>query len=442
MRKISILILYILICTHCTAQNWLPLKSGVNVQVRTLYSDTVDSVLYVGGNFITADGDTVNGLAKWDGTAWTALGSGPGWPVLAITRYNGELYAGGAILNGISKWDGNSWKSVGTGINGAVVGLNVYNGKLYVVGTFDTAGGILSNMVAIWDGSSWSNIGTGLENFVAATIFYKGELYAGGNFEIGGIREIAKWNGVNWEKVGNGFFGNSAVNTFEVYNNELYVGGYFIKANGNPGNYIAKWDGNTWSEVGGGMSGGNGQIYDFVIHNNELYAVGVFTGAGGVVADHIAKWDGNEWCGLGSILNNNIGTVEVYNNEIFIGGGFTLIDGDTLNYIAKWDGGSYVDNCGTISSLVEEPNIYLEDEVKIYPNPISFSSILYLSDRLLKEKKLTFTLYNLLGQEVKRMENINTSQTKFHRPGLESGIYIYKVMSDDSIITFGKVVFQ
>ena len=38
--------------------------------------------LYAGGDFTTAGGVTANNIAKWDGSAWSALGSGMGrtWP--------------------------------------------------------------------------------------------------------------------------------------------------------------------------------------------------------------------------------------------------------------------------------------------------------------------------------------------------------------------------
>jgi len=50
----------------------------------------------VGGAFTTAGGVSANGIAKWDGTQWSALGSGMNAGVVwALTAYNGELIAGG-----------------------------------------------------------------------------------------------------------------------------------------------------------------------------------------------------------------------------------------------------------------------------------------------------------------------------------------------------------
>ena len=49
--------------------------SGMN---NTVYALAVDASgnLYAGGNFTTAGGVTANYIAKWNGTSWSALGSG------------------------------------------------------------------------------------------------------------------------------------------------------------------------------------------------------------------------------------------------------------------------------------------------------------------------------------------------------------------------------
>ena len=53
------------------------------------------SDLYAGGDFTTAGAITANYIAKWDGTNWSALGSGMNGGVDALTVGGNELYAGG-----------------------------------------------------------------------------------------------------------------------------------------------------------------------------------------------------------------------------------------------------------------------------------------------------------------------------------------------------------
>jgi hypothetical protein len=53
------------------------------------------SHLYVGGNFTTGGGSPANYIAQWDGSSWTALGSGANNQVVALAVSGSDLYAGG-----------------------------------------------------------------------------------------------------------------------------------------------------------------------------------------------------------------------------------------------------------------------------------------------------------------------------------------------------------
>ena len=54
------------------------------------------SDLYAGGGFTTAGGIAANYIAKWNGSSWSALGSGMnGDCVYALAVSGSDLYAGG-----------------------------------------------------------------------------------------------------------------------------------------------------------------------------------------------------------------------------------------------------------------------------------------------------------------------------------------------------------
>ena len=86
---------------------------GLNGSVRALAFDSSGN-LYAGGDFTTAGGVAANGIAQWDGSSWSALGSGLGNAVRALAvDSSGNLYAGGAFTtaggvtaNRIVKWVG------------------------------------------------------------------------------------------------------------------------------------------------------------------------------------------------------------------------------------------------------------------------------------------------------------------------------------------------
>jgi hypothetical protein len=263
--------------------NWSPLGGGVSNPnyvplISVVKLDPSNNNLYAGGNFTDASGVLVNCIAKWDGINWSALGSGitnnidTNVPVVYSIAFDSSnnLYvggyfdnAGGVPVNNIAKWDGSKWTSLGSGvitsdtINNPAVGSLAFDSSnnLYVGGYFDNAGGVPVNNIAKWDGTKWSALGSGVTN--------NGNVYA---------QALA----------------------FDPSTNSLYVGGQFNNAGGVSVNSIAKWDGSNWSALGSGVTiNGDftqpGRISTFVIYNNNLYIGGYFNNAGGVAVSNIAK---------------------------------------------------------------------------------------------------------------------------------------------------------
>jgi hypothetical protein len=81
--------------------------------------------------------------------------------VRALTGFNDgtgqALYAGGAFTtaggvaaNRIAKWNGTAWSPLGTGVNGTVNALTGFGPALYTGGSFTTAGGVASGFIAKW----------------------------------------------------------------------------------------------------------------------------------------------------------------------------------------------------------------------------------------------------------------------------------------------------
>jgi hypothetical protein len=174
--------------------------TGVDYPVHALAMDHISGHLYAGGGFDTANGVVVNSIAKWDGSAWSPLGSGMNDYVYALALDgNGHLYAGGDFTtaggvsaNYIAKWDGANWSPLGSGMDDYINALALDgNGHLYAGGVFTTAGGVSANYIAKWDGANWSPLGSGMNNYVdVLTLDGNGHLFAGGPFTTAGGKRI------------------------------------------------------------------------------------------------------------------------------------------------------------------------------------------------------------------------------------------------------------
>jgi hypothetical protein len=306
----------------------------------------------------------VNGIAKWDGASWSALGSGMTGPVKALEVYDDgsgpALYAGGnfpiaggVLVHACAKWDGANWSDVGGGVDRRIDCLTVFDdgtGPVLVAGgTFQHAGGVAVEHVARWDGTQWRPCGTGLGGFVSAlAVFDDGSgpaLYAAG-YDVG----VARWNGPSWSAVGGGANAPSKVDALAVYDDSsgpaLYAGGTFTQAGSGSASHIAKWDGTTWSPVGdAGSDGLDGSVYALrVLQSGRrpvLHVGGDFSLAGGVAARNVATWNGHRWAPLGTGFDNAVlafGTFDDGSQElplVVAGGAFRASDaGDS--FLAAW----------------------------------------------------------------------------------------------------------
>jgi hypothetical protein len=373
-----------------------PAGTGVNNTVNALavYDDGGGPALYAGGHFVTAGGVTVNRVAKWDGTAWSAL-SGPGATgvsngVNALAVYDDgggpALYAGGSFteaggvtVHSVAKWNGSAWSALsgpaGTGTSSSVQELAVHNDgggpALYAGGSFIEAGGVVVNGIARWDGTGWSALsglsGAGVAGSVSALAVYDpgtgSALYAGGFFQAAGgqdVGNVARWNGA-WSalstEVGAGMdFG--IVHALAVFDDgggkDLYAGGAFVRAGETTVNRIARWNGETWSALDGPAgSGMDGEVRALAVFDDgggpALYAGGSFTTAGGVTVNHVARWDGTEWSALPGPFHPGtdaaVHAFAVFDDgtgpALYLGGGFTSAGGELAFGIAKWDGSTW-----------------------------------------------------------------------------------------------------
>ena len=358
--------------------SWLPTFAplGVDgtVNALTTFDDGSGPALYAGGSFTTAGGVAANSIAKWNGTAWSALGSGVNGAVSALTVFDDgtgpALYAGGnfgtaggVAARRVAKWNGLTWSALAVGVSGgaspAVNSLAVFDDgsgpALYVGGSFSSAGVVSASNVARWNGTSWSALGTGTDDAVLSlAAFDDGSgpaLSAGGEFTTaGGVATscIGKWNGTSWSALGSGMTEGGALGTsvkaLAIFDDgggsALYAGGAYTKAGGATALHIAKWNGSSWSAVGPGL---DKQVWALMVFDDgrgpALYAGGSFTTNGSIALSSIARWNGTLWSALGGGTDVGVNALAVFDDgsgsALYAGGSFTTSPGGD-GHLAKW----------------------------------------------------------------------------------------------------------
>ena len=128
--------------------------------------------IYLGGAFLSANYENQIGfvptsrVAKWNGTQWSGFGSGMNSIVNALAfDSSGTLHAGGQFttangvtVNYIAKWNtvSENWEGFGSGMSARVNALAFdSSGTLHAGGQFTTAGGIEALRTAKWNGTNW-----------------------------------------------------------------------------------------------------------------------------------------------------------------------------------------------------------------------------------------------------------------------------------------------
>jgi hypothetical protein len=166
-----------------------PGLTGTNAAVNALavWDDGSGPALYAGGTFASAGILPVDNIAKWDGMNWSAVGAGltglfgtaAHASVEALAVFNGELYAGGSFATAgavtatcLARWNGSAWSALGTAPDEGITNVftpglvpvqallphNDGSGPaLYAAGAFYiNHSTVYSGLVAKWDGAAWS----------------------------------------------------------------------------------------------------------------------------------------------------------------------------------------------------------------------------------------------------------------------------------------------
>jgi hypothetical protein len=349
-----------------------------NVCALATFDDGAGDALYAAGNFSEIGNQPIASIARWNGADWSPLANDINGVVFALTVFDDgsgpALYAGGHFTipaigaNNIARWDGQQWTVLGSGVDNSVFALEVFDdgggAALYAAGAFANAGASPAGCVAKWNGAVWSPLRTGLvwpsapayAYGSALAVFDDGggpQLYVGGAFTLAGGQpaiNLARWSSVGWSSVG-GTDTWATISSLRVFDDGhsgalLYAGGSFTTIGGTAANRVARWNGSAWAALASGLNSSVTTLGVFENANgSELIATGGFTLASGVSASHIAKWNGLSWSAMGSGIGNNPTdgfAVQSFDDghgpRLFVGGDFQSVGGVPARRIAAWNG--------------------------------------------------------------------------------------------------------
>ncbi len=321
-----------------------------NAMVHAMEMDTVGN-LVIGGNFTQVGSLPVGGLAKWNGTAWNALGTGTANVRAILIDPSNNVYALGEVADPVlgtqqylRRWNGTTWTLLGAPLNGEVMALarNPTTGDIYAGGQFRLEWNGPADYIAQWNGTAWYPLGNTITGVVdSLAIDVVGNVYAGcGNYGADPAgRTIARWNG-EWNTVGEGTDREVDALAQDGVGN-LYIGGRFVRAGGTDAAHIARWDGEKLFPL---SSGTNGPVATLAadLPRQRVYAAGSFTTAGGTTVANIASWNGQSWAALGSGLDASVAALLLdANGDLYAGGGFTHAGGISVDHLARWNGSAW-----------------------------------------------------------------------------------------------------
>lgn len=361
-----------------------------NGEVRALRLSADSSVLYVGGNFTTYRGNTVNRIAKLDITDGSVV---MGWPMGATAGLttgssyvfdielapegDGDIYVGGSFTqygnvansalrlarltsNGALSSKYNLAASTTNGFNGIVRDINIArdgSSDIYVAGEFTSFRGTAQGYFARVQATGLLSADFSNRGFSAATysllvppnsVNPYDDVYVGGNFaayDAFGFARLARLNengtpdiGIN---IGTGIAGGSGLLKKVVEVNDgsdrLFLAGNFTTYRGVSSPYIVRiqQDGSidTSFVVGTGFNGEVSTLY-FDEDAKKLYVGGAFTTYKGVIVNRIARlnFDGSLDTTFltGTAFNNQVYEITPApdkSGKLYVGGSFTTYKG-------------------------------------------------------------------------------------------------------------------
>ena len=469
MKKVFFTLLALNVLFQISAQNWLPVGSGVGDTRAVRAMISFNGNLIAGGDFRAMGTNTkCKRIAQWNGTEWQNMGAGFNGEVRALAVYNNELYAAGNFdkdssgnilyVGNIAKWSGTAWLNV-AGADAAssdIRAMHVYKGKLHITNMrYDNSTSSVRPVISVFNGSNWADLPGEFKGpvnyaYLYAIAEYKNNLVVAGVFDsVGNVpaHRVAMWNDTVWKSLnlpvgGREQFTPSVIGlggrgySLKEYKGKLFMGGIFNSFVQAPGDTITpplvSWNDTAWTAYRFDQNSG-ATVHSMQTLNDTFYVIGEF-----------AYYNSNqEIQGVCASLNTaltppfnelrfyNPATTKLegfastlHNGSLFVGGRFSHAGTNTVNNIAQFDP-------TPVSTSIQNVAAYA---LKVYPNPAQHYFMVE------SEGAQNIRLFNTLGEVM--MANKLQENSTISVANLASGVYFYHIEMKDKSVSKGKIIVE
>ena len=270
--------------------------------------------LYVVGSFATAGGIAASNVARWTGSAWTALGAGVGWAAFDALPYDdgtaalfvaGQFTTARGVPASGTPWNGAVWSALGAPGGNLLGGLAACDdgagSGLYVCGNFDRRRIALLRHRRNLVGSGRRMDAGRSPGSAGVRRRHRTRALHGREFSSPPYRGIRRWNGAAWSALPC-WGADGVVNAFASAElgggPSFFAGGVFSMIGGIARRRVRTLRNGRWSALGSGVSGHDyhgSRAGTFDHGNGPGLAGGTFSRREGLRPDSIARWNGSSW---------------------------------------------------------------------------------------------------------------------------------------------------
>ena len=393
---ISVVIALILnssIFINNSISQWIQTVNGMGSGKIINAFETLGNNIYAGTN------ETGIYISANNGTTWSQS-SMNNKTVYSFTTIGTDIYAG--LLNN-PNGSGGVWISVNNGVNWTQTSLNSRHIISFaLLGTYLFAGSDVDFWRSSNNGVNWTQLSVNSQS-VRALAVIGNNLFAGTYIGV----YISTNNGTSWTITPN----NRSINSLAVIGTNLFAG------TSQYGVYISADNGTTWSQT----ALNNKSVNKLAVSGNDIFA-GTYPYGVYYSSNNGASWfQKNQGFSVPPFYNYTmISALKVNNGYIFSG-----TDGFSVYRRL------YSEIIGVQNISTEIPKKYSLSQN--FPNP--FNPVTKINYELRVTNYAKLVVYDVMGKEVVTLVNEKQSpgtyQVEFDGSNLKSGVYFYRLTSDD-----------